>query len=263
MANRREILTAVNLTINIGRNNDAMWWIENALQNINPSTGQPFVLQEYIPINGEEPPPQLTLEEQVKEGVKSSKKELKRKAKAIKDVLVKAPQEHISKGLLYFAVVKADLEYDTTESDIISENMDIEPTNTFPEFLPLSIPFVNYQFKLMKSFDPRQLPKPIQNANIVNSVIDAMAWELRGFNENTGEPHGRTPEQFDKLIVNRVYVAEVHLSHLSDTFEDVADLRTAVAYIKQYYKTKNNEELAGYLDSNIPKNISIRKAWSM
>ncbi len=263
MANRRELLTAVNLTINTNRVNDAMWWMENALQNIDINTGQSFVLREYTPMPGEDPPPQLTLEQQVKKNLKAVKKNLKVKTKVIKKVLGGAPQSHVLNGLGYAGILESDIEYDATESGNICEIDDINLVGSFPEMLTHAPPFIAYQYRLMKTFTPENLPKQVNDANIVNSIIDAMAWELKGLNENTGDPHGRIPEQFDKLIANRIFTAEIHLSHLSDTFEDVADLRSAVAYVKQFYKVKGNSELAGYLDANISKNISIRKAWSL
>lgn len=261
MANRRELLTAVNLTVNTNRNNNAMHWIEHALQNIDPSTGEGFVLKPVAVLEGEPEQPQLSVEETIKRGVETARNNIVEKTTAINKVMEVHP-EHVAKGLAVPIIPPLDMEYDATESKaicVVNESK-FAVADDFIKLEELASVFKDYTYKVDKVFTPDDLPDAVNHANIANGVIDAMSMELKGLNEYTGEPHGRTPEQFDKLIKNRIFTAEVHLGKVSDLFEDAKELKAAVRYIKQYYKKKENLELAGYLDENIMKNISIRKA---
>lgn len=115
--------------------------------------------------------------------------------------------------------------------------------------------------------DPWKLfSKEINHLNILHGILDAMSYELQGKNSYTGEDHTLTDGQFNKLIVNRLFTANVYLSHLPQSV-DKQNMTNVKSYIQQNFepglKTVGLKKLGQYIDSNIPKQIIVRRWWAL
>jgi len=115
--------------------------------------------------------------------------------------------------------------------------------------------------------DPWQLfPLEINHANILHDILDALSYELQGFNSYTGQLHGLTNEQRDKLFSNRIFTANVYLSHLPNN-ADRQELGTVLSYIETELPKAKDEiqisKIGKYIDQNLPKLIMVRRWWAL
>lgn len=104
--------------------------------------------------------------------------------------------------------------------------------------------------------------KETNHLNILHDILDAMSYELQGFNNNTGKLHGYGSQQLEKLMNNRTFSADVYLSHLPDSV-DKQQMATINQYVKQNFSKINNIVLGQYIDSNITKQIIVRREWAL
>lgn len=115
--------------------------------------------------------------------------------------------------------------------------------------------------------DPWELfPKEVNHANILHNILDALSYELRGIDSYRGQPLSRPQEQKEKLYNNRIHTANVYLSKLPNNL-DRADLGNVLSYTEnEFAKDQSNEhciEIGQYIDTNLPKLISVMRSWAL
>lgn len=128
----------------------------------------------------------------------------------------------------------------------------------------LSAPFESYIPECgVDEPDPWVLfPKEINHANILHDILDAMSYELQGRNSYTGESQYLTEEQFQKLISNRLFTADIYLNHLPDSTEK-QNMANIIFYVKANFNKVEAIVLGQYIDSNVPKQIMVRRWWAL
>jgi len=116
------------------------------------------------------------------------------------------------------------------------------------------------------------LPVEANHANILQSVLNAMKYELQGLNENTGQPHGLSLEQIKARISSRIGVGYIYHSRLTDDPEPVGvpnkiTMGDVLSHVGQNLGGATSfidlELLGQYINVSIPTVPTVRRWWAL
>ncbi len=218
-------------------------WLEFALQGIDIETGKLF---EFTP--------DFTVEdlEAILEGSYNIVKNRSVQIKIIKGIVDKELPGS-EEGFNFFSTVKTDVFSDVNELGVACESSigEAELLSKLSLFSPKTI-----RAKILD----HDVPAYINNALIVHMILDALSEELQGRNYYSGEPHGASIKILTALVGSRLQAGGNILGLLPNN-GDKARLGSLLNYVADNFP--NNPVSVGiYIEINLPKLITIRRAWS-
>jgi len=191
-----------------------------------------------------------------------------KKSSYINTVLQEVNNQYLDNGFndLPITITRINAVSDTQDVKSISSTAlpSIENSLTKEDLSSFSGDFKTYKSQCgVEEPDPWVMIELEDNyANITHDVIDAMSYELRGLNSYTGEVQILLSEQLDKLINNRIFTANIYLNKLPDS-TDKSLMESMVQYVENNYGKMKSGEIGKHIDSNLPKQIIVRRWWAL
>ncbi len=123
---------------------------------------------------------------------------------------------------------------------------------------------LGYQFKM--TVPTIRFPPALQSITVCHDLLDAMMYEMRGFNSHNGQSHGMDFESTRQLIRMRLRSLSRYLSRKSGYVEDYIVIEGLKGILLAGVETARNSldliSLSHEIEIGIPRLILFRRHWS-